>query len=74
MIEEIYKTIEEFPNYEVSNLGNVRNKKTGRILKHTKANNGYYTVNLYRDGQAKSQLVHRIVMITFNPIDGMFTR
>ena len=32
MTEE-YKQIEDFENYEVSNLGNVRNKKTGRILK-----------------------------------------
>lgn len=71
MIEEIYKIIEEFPNYEVSNLGNVRNKKTGRILKHTKTKHGYYTVQLYKNGQGRSQLIHRIVMTTFNPIDGM---
>lgn len=31
--KEIYKVIPEFPNYEVSNLGNVRNVKTGRQLK-----------------------------------------
>jgi hypothetical protein len=30
---EIYKPIIEFPNYEVSNLGNVRNIKTNKILK-----------------------------------------
>ena len=28
---EIWKTIEEYPNYEVSNMGKIRNKKTGRI-------------------------------------------
>lgn len=33
MEKEIWKTIEEFDNYEVSNFGNVRNKKTGRLLK-----------------------------------------
>ena len=30
---EEYKFIKDFPNYEVSNLGNVRNIKTGKILK-----------------------------------------
>ena len=32
-MNEIYKTIEGFPNYEASNMGNIRNKKTKRILK-----------------------------------------
>jgi hypothetical protein len=30
---EEWKDIEDFPNYEVSSLGNVRNKKKGNILK-----------------------------------------
>lgn len=30
---EEYKIIEGFPNYEVSNLGNVRNRYTKQILK-----------------------------------------
>jgi hypothetical protein len=34
-MEEEYKVIEECNNYEISNLGNVRNIKTGRILKET---------------------------------------
>lgn len=29
--EEIWKTIDEFPNYEVSNIARVRNKITGLI-------------------------------------------
>jgi hypothetical protein len=33
---EEYRAIEEYVNYEISNLGNVRNKKTGRILKQAK--------------------------------------
>ncbi len=31
-IKEAYVTIDDFPNYEVSNYGNVKNKKTGRVL------------------------------------------
>lgn len=30
---EEYKIVEGFPNYEVSNLGNVRNRYTKQILK-----------------------------------------
>ena len=37
---EIWKTIKDFPRYEVSNKGEVRNKKTGRILKQS-YNRGY---------------------------------
>ena len=32
-MEEVYKTIDDYDNYEVSNMGNVRNKKTGLVLK-----------------------------------------
>lgn len=39
-MEEIWKTVvvdgEEWDNYEVSNFGNVRNIKTGKILKQWK--------------------------------------
>ena len=31
--EEIWRTIENYENYEVSTFGRVRNKKTGRILR-----------------------------------------
>jgi hypothetical protein len=33
MITEVWKTIEEFPGYEVSNLGRVRNRGTMRVRK-----------------------------------------
>ena len=41
-----YKTIEGYENYEISSLGNVRNKKTGRILKQALSSNGYYRTGL----------------------------
>lgn len=30
---ENWKVIKDFPDYEVSDLGNIKNNKTGRILK-----------------------------------------
>ena len=37
MDKEVWKTIEDFPSYEVSNLGRVRNKKTSRRVSKKKA-------------------------------------
>jgi len=54
--------------YEVSDLGNVRNVKTGRILKHSSNKDGYLQIGLYNNGQ-KHFLVHRLVLQTFLPID-----
>ena len=62
-MQEIWKTIEEFPKYEVSNKGRVRNIKTGRILKYGKHLKGYHQVNL----GGTNQLVHRLVALTFLP-------
>lgn len=59
---ERYKQIDEFPGYEVSNLGNVRNRKTGRILKpRLNKKDGYGRVAL----NGKDRYVHRLVAGTF---------
>ena len=45
---EVYKDIDGY-NYEISNMGNVRNKKTGLILKQ-QLHTGYYYVGLSTNG------------------------
>lgn len=62
-MEEIWKTIEEYPNYEVSSLGRVKNVKTGRILKPLKQRGGYLRVDLCR----KHKVIHRLVAEAFLP-------
>ena len=63
---EIWKTIEEFPIYEVSNLGRIKNTSSGRILSSTiKA--GYYHVSLTNSNCRKNCKVHRLVAIAFIP-------
>ena len=60
-----WKKIEDFENYSVSKNGEVRNDKTGRILKKCKDSNGYEVVNLYENGKRKNFKIHRLVAEAF---------
>jgi hypothetical protein len=69
MIEQ-WKTIVDYPDYEISNLGRVRSKKTGLILKPRKYPNGYVYFTLYKDGDYITQynrMGHRLVAQAFIP-------
>ena len=69
-IKEIYKpvNIKGFEGlYEVSNTGQVRSVKTGRILKNCLAGKGYCQVGLHKDGVQKNVFVHRLVAQAFIP-------
>ena len=71
-MNEIWKAIEDYPNYEVSNLGNVRNKKTKRVLRPAKLNTGYLQVRIKDStGVYRGRNIHRLAMITFNPVENM---
>lgn len=63
-----WKTIKDFPNYEVNGNGEIRNKKTKRILKSAvDKSTGYSKVSLWNDGVGRTRPVHRIVAETFLP-------
>jgi hypothetical protein len=64
---EEYKIIKDFPNYQVSNFGNVRNKNTGRILKPGINGRGYFNINLYKDSIVCSKKIHKLVAEYFIP-------
>ena len=67
MEKEIYKDIAGFPNYLVSNLGNVKNKHSNKLLKPY-LTRGYPRVSLYdADGKRCCKLVHRLVAQAFIP-------
>lgn len=55
--------IEGFLGYEVSDEGEIRNIKTGRILSQFKNNRGYLKVSIKssESGKYKNVLVHRLV-------------
>lgn len=58
---EVYRAIEGYPNYKVSNHGNVKNILTGRVLKACMNGIGYYYVRLSADGPPTSKAVHQLV-------------
>jgi len=62
---EIWKTIESSPNYEVSNLGSIRNIKTGNVLKVATNNYGYKLVCLSNKNQKQTGYIHRLVAEAF---------
>jgi hypothetical protein len=65
-MEEIWRPIVSYEGkYEVSNLGNVKNAKTDRILKFSPNTFGYFMVSL----NCYPCYVHRLVLQTFLPID-----
>lgn len=64
---ENWKIIENVTNYEVSDLGQIRNTKTNYILKGRLSKSGYLQVSL-TDKETKKQknyYIHRLVAIYF---------
>ena len=75
-MEEIWKDIEGYEGYQVSNLGRVRSLDRynsrgywikGCILKPIMDKKGYLTVGLSKNGQRKAFKVHRLVALHFIP-------
>ena len=61
---EVYKQIDDFLNYSVSNFGNVKNNRTGRILKPD-IRSGYYYICLFTDNKKYKKYIHKLVAHTF---------
>jgi predicted XRE-type DNA-binding protein len=67
---EIWKVIEYFPDYSVSNLGRVKSFKkwhgvNERILKQNKNSYDYFCISLSKNGKQETKLVHRLVYEAF---------
>lgn len=72
-MNEIWKTIKDYEDYEVSNMGNVRRlfPKGYHYLKQIQQRDGYMRVKLCKNGQPKRFSVHRLVAQAFldNPLN-----
>jgi hypothetical protein len=62
---EIWKTLNNFSKYEISNLGNIKVKKTSLILKPT-IKGGYCCVRIVNDDNIQvSMKVHRVIALCY---------
>jgi len=64
VLEEKWKTIKDFPNYEISNMGKCRNKNK-KFLQGTQVKSGYLKYGLGYNNRKKS--AHRLVALAFLP-------
>jgi hypothetical protein len=68
-MEEIYKSITGFPDYKISNLGNVKSFKRSKekIMKTHISDKGYYSVNLINEDGSSLLKIHRLIAKEFIP-------
>ena len=70
-MQEEWKLIEDYPNYMISNLGNVRNINYRNTGKQTSLKgstyNGYVHIALRKNNKSKIFLLHRLVAEAFIP-------
>lgn len=69
---ENWKKIEKYPGYEVSDQGRIKSFKTskeGRILQGKNCK-GYVGIDFRVNGETVQDLVHRVVLSTFAPVEG----
>ena len=60
----MWKKIQDFEDYEVSDKGEIRNSE-GLILQQRLSRNGYLRVNLKHKGKYKTVEIHRVVAQAF---------
>ena len=64
----MWKDIIGYENqYEINEKGEVRNKKTKKILSISKSTNGYLKVHLYKNNMLKNCYIHRLIAEMFIP-------
>ena len=66
-MQEIWKDVKDFEGiYQISNLGNVKNTKTNKLLKHIIDRN-YHKLHLSKNNKRKLKYIHRLVAEAFIP-------
>jgi len=63
---EIWVECWDFPSYEVSNLGNIRNSKTGKVLQVRQDGKEYRMASIYYEGKPYTKRLGRYVWMSFN--------
>lgn len=60
------KQIKNYPNYQINTNGEVFNKY-GKIIKQQTNRYGYKYINIYNNGVAKIETIHRLLCTTYLP-------
>lgn len=63
----MYKDIKGFPNHEIDIKGNVRNKRSGNILKGSVSKLGYKVVGIKLNTKNHTLKIHRLLAENFLP-------
>ena len=63
--QENWRSISGYLNYQVSDHGRVRNTNSGEIKKHHLKADGYFSIDLYANGQRRTFRLHRLVAEAF---------
>ncbi len=67
---ETWVVIEDYPDYDVSNIGRIRSRKWGRLkLLKQRRKVGSAKGRLYVDFGPRKEYVHRVVAKTFHPLE-----
>lgn len=68
-MEEIWKVVDDYPDYKISNMGNIKSCKYNKekLLSPTQNKYGYLRVGLHQNNKTKQFSVHRLVAIAFIP-------
>ena len=65
-IDPLIVDIPGFPGYQISELGAVYNKKTGRELKNGfGSDKRYWRISLYKNGKSQLCHIHRLLALSF---------
>jgi len=72
---EIWKDIEGFPKYKVSNIGRVKSCHGSDKILRLNIKKSYYTIQLWTNKKRYDKLVHRLMLKAFipNPNPDIFT-
>ena len=62
---EDWKGLSNYPNYSVSNFGNIKNNKKNSTLKPNLHKSGYLVVQLFKEGVRRNLRVHRLIAEAF---------
>ena len=62
-----FKTISEYPMYDISKNGIIRNRETKKIKSQYVGSTGYYMCTLTKDKKHKPKRVHRLLAELFIP-------